>query len=311
MAETPEFFAPDRFQQVTPSSYLDRANTPEAIGQRKQEIAARLAEKREAQRQAAVAEAARKHETFLQAQQERAQAAADRRAGAQKDHFTFITTTGPNGEQVVSRANTSTGAIEPTDSRAKAGGRGSSGTAQLQEGRMLAAVSEARLADERMREFEDRMMAGTEKITPMQQMGGNLASNLAGSHEVLGAGTQALSEAGLNMTHPSYAQYLRDAATIGRAEQMIMPRGGTETMVRANALLARAGTGANKATIDAARMARQALFGHAGGLEQSMSGPQTERLNAGIARIKSGDVRGGTTAVPSYEEWLKTKEQHP
>lgn len=212
----------------------------------------------------------------------------------QKDHFSFITTTGPNGEQIVSRANTSTGEIEPTDTHAKSGGQ-QSATGQLQQGRMLAAISEARLADERMRTFEDDLISGKNKIGMLQQAGGTLMTNLAGSHTVPGALGQAGSELGLNATNPEYVQYLRDAMTIGRAEQMISPRGGNETMVRANSLLARAGTGASKATIEASRMARQALFGHAGGLEQSLTRPQSEKINQGIQRIKTGE----TTAAPT------------
>lgn len=61
-------------------------------------------------------------------------------------------------------------------------------------------------------------------------------------------------------------------------------------MVRANALLSRAGTGAMKNTIDASRMARQALFGQAGGVAQALTPAQNAKLGAGIEKIKGGDV---------------------
>lgn len=168
-------------------------------------------------------------------------------------------------------------------------GIGGSATAQSQQARLLAAVSEARLADERMRKFEDGLLDGSKTISPLQQAAGSLTTNLSGTHSALGAITQAGSELGLNTTDPDYAQYLRDAATVGRAEQMISPRGGNETMVRANSLLARAGTGAAKNTIDASRMARQALFGEAGGIAQTMTPEQTTKLKQGLDRVRAGN----------------------
>lgn len=224
--------------------------------------------------------------------------------GAKKpatDHFTFPTGVDAEGKPIILRGNTATGALEPTEQGAKGGAGSGTPQAQLQQGRMLAAVSEARLADERMRKFEDGLLNGSTKIGPVQQAGGALMTNLAGSHGVMGALTQAGSELGLNVAQPEYAQYLRDATTIGRAEQMISPRGGNETMVRANALLARAGSGATKETIDASRMARQALFGAAGGLAQSMTPEQTTKLNAGIESIKAGSGAKGTITKAEHD----------
>lgn len=190
-------------------------------------------------------------------------------------------------------------------------GRTMSGSAQAQQARMMAAVSEARLADTRMRTFEDGLLApsGTAAhadISPLQQAGGTLMTNLSGAHGALGALTQAGTEAALNANSPAYAQYLRDAMTIGRAEQMMSPRGGNETMVRANALLSRAGTGAMANTIDASRQARQALFGPAGGIEQTLTPAQSEKLKAGVQSIRAGSITGGTaTASPAPSDVMK------
>lgn len=169
------------------------------------------------------------------------------------------------------------------------GTSGVSGSQQAQQARLLAAVSEARLADERMRAFEEDLLSGKATINPLQQAGGSLTSNLSASHSVPGAMTQAVSEYFLNKKSPDYAQYLRDASTIGRAEQMMSPRGGNETMVRANALLSRAGTGAMSNTIQASRMARQALFGASGGIEQTLTPGQSTKLQQGVERIKAGE----------------------
>jgi hypothetical protein len=191
----------------------------------------------------------------------------------------------PNGSGVYVPRGQAAGKSLP----GKSGSGGQSGTAQAQQARMMAAVSEARLADERMRAFEDKLLNGETQIAPLQQAAGSLTTNLSDAHGAVGALTQAASEFGLNKSSPEYAQYLRDAATIGRAEQMMSPRGGNETMVRANALLSRAGSGAAKATIDASRMARQALFGPSGGIAQTLTPQQTTKLESGVQHIKAGE----------------------
>lgn len=186
---------------------------------------------------------------------------------------------------------------------------GMPGSQQAQQARLLAAVSEARLADERMRKFEDRLLApeGSQAIqpttiSPFKQAAGSLVTNLADSHGVVGALTQAGSEYMLNKNDPEYAQYLRDASTIGRAEQMMSPRGGNETMVRANALLSRAGSGAMKNTIDASRMARQALFGESGGVAQSLSPAQNQKLQQGVETIKAGGSGKQPITTQEYQQ---------
>ena len=222
-------------------------------------------------------------------------------------HYTFPVGTDAEGKPVIMRANTTTGEIAPTNQAGK--GSAQSGSAQAQQARMMAAVSEARLADQRMRTYEDGLLSGHTTISPLEQMGGSLMTNLSGAHTVGGAGTQAVSEAALNANDPAYAQYLRDAATIGRAEQMMSPRGGNETMVRANALLSRAGTGAQRATIDASRMARQALFGQAGGIEQTLSPAQSQKLSAGVKSIQSGSTTGTQKIDPADFAKLSPDDQ--
>lgn len=224
------------------------------------------------------------------------------KAEPEKDHFTFQNAgVDANGNPIMLRGNTTTGALEPTDVAGRqAAGVGGSVSAQSQQARLMAAVSEARLADERMRTYEADLLSGKKSINPLMQTGGTLTTNLAGSHSVTGAGTQALSEYLLNKSDPDYAQYLRDASTIGRAEQMMSPRGGNETMVRANALLSRAGTAAMKNTIDASQMARQALFGQSGGIEQVLTPTQSGKLRQGVERIKAGE-HGNTPTTPDAQ----------
>jgi hypothetical protein len=235
---------------------------------------------------------------------------------APTDHFVFPTETDSTGKNIVYRGNTATGELAPTGVNAKAASTGGAGSvsAQAQQARLLAAVSEARLADERMRAYEDKLLHGSATISPLEQAAGSLTTNLSDSHSVFGALTQAGSEMGLNKSDSEYAQYLRDAATIGRAEQMMSPRGGNETMVRANALLSRAGTGAMANTINASRMARQALFGQSGGIAQTLTPGQNAKLGEGITRIKAGDtgapggnIHLGGPVTPTERKALKAQ----
>ena len=221
---------------------------------------------------------------------------------------TYITGTDANGNpSIFAGATKGTPTLTDTGVGKPATGNTMSGSAQAQQARMMAAVSEARLADARMRTYEDGLLSGKTKISPLQQMGGTLMTNLSGSHSLSGAGTQAASEGLLNANSPDYAQYLRDAATIGRAEQMMSPRGGNETMVRANALLSRAGTGAMANTIEASRQARQALFGASGGIEQTLTPVQSQKLKAGVTAIRSGSTGTAETKVMSPAAYQSAK----
>jgi len=217
---------------------------------------------------------------------------------------TIVQAQTPEGMPTVFRVPKAGGPAVPVEGITPKSGVGGSASAQSQQARLMAAVSEARLADERMRTFEDKLLSGGATISPFKQAAGSLTTNLADSHGILGALTQAGSEFGLNTGDPEYAQYLRDASTIGRAEQMMSPRGGNETMVRANALLSRAGTGAMKNTIDASRMARQALFGQSGGIAQVLTPQQNAKLQQGVARIKSGESTPAQSTTPTRAQQL-------
>ncbi len=180
--------------------------------------------------------------------------------------------------------------FEPTG----AGGGSQGALGQVRKAALLSATTEARLADERMRAYEDQLLGGKAKIGPVSQGTGTLMTNLTDSKTPFGAITQAASEYGLNEANPDYAQYLRDAATIARAEQMVSPGAKSESMARAAALLSRAGSSAPKATIDAARMTRQALFGPSGGIAQALDALQKQGLESGVNAIKAGDAGAGS-----------------
>lgn len=117
------------------------------------------------------------------------------------DHYTFITTTGPDGKQVVSRANTLTGAIEPTDVAAKAGGAGANGA--------LAAPMAAKVgqAGEMLKKASDLLPAMDALDV---HLGGSAAQDIATHGLGVGSlripGTQGLGSAMLNNA-PDYATY--------------------------------------------------------------------------------------------------------
>lgn len=210
----------------------------------------------------------------------------------QRDHFTFVTTTGPDGKQVVSRANTSTGQIEPTGAEAKATATAGGGGGQGQgvQARLLGAVSEARAASKRMDAYENKMLANPEKATPglLTQLGGKMATRQAGQHSLSGIVGETVGEA---VTDPEYLQYVRDAGLMARATQMMSSRGGSEAMVSAEQLLNRAVPNAAglKGSVDAARKSRNAIFGPMGGLMQAMTPEQIAKINAGLDALEKGD----------------------
>lgn len=293
--DKPEQYAPDRYSQVSPSAYVDNTATPEAVQGRRQQNAATIA----MQQAAANADRTDARSAILQDRLD-ARSAARSAAMRDKPDRTQLVQSGTdaNGKPIWAEYNKDSHQLTALPSEVSPKGSAQTVQGQAQQARLLAAVSEARLAMPRMRAYEDKLLSGEQSIGPVKQAAGTLMTNLSGAHGVLGALTQAGSEAGVNMTDPEYAQYLRDAATIGRAEQMMSPRGGNETMVRANSLLARAGTGAMKNTIDAARMAREALFGQSGGIEQTLTPQQSEKLNTSVGRIHAGQ-HAGSAEQPS------------
>lgn len=318
---SPDQYAPDRYRPVSPTSYVDNTATPEAQQQRRSEESARLKQRMsDAERERKVrdmigtrlpnGQVVDRHLASVILDSPTIGGAFARPAEQPKPDRVQLVQNGTdaNGKPIFSEYDKDSHKLTPLASEVNPKGSAQSIQGQAQQARLLAAVSEARLAMPRMRAYEDKLLNGEQSIGPVKQAAGTLMTNLSGAHGVLGALTQAGSEAGVNLTDPEYAQYLRDAATIGRAEQMMSPRGGNETMVRANSLLARAGTGAMKNTIDAARMAREALFGESGGIEQTLTPQQSGKLNAAVGRIRGGEH--GMHASQAQQLWDAAVAKH-
>lgn len=172
-----------------------------------------------------------------------------------------------------------------------ASGGAASGTQQGIQARLLGAVAEARTADERMRAYEDKMLANPEKATPgfANQVGGKLATRLAGQHSITGILGETVGE---QTTDPEYLQYVRDAGLMARATQLMSSRGGSEAMVSAEQLLNRAvpNPAGLKGSVDAARKSRSAIFGKVGGLMQALTPAQIQKVEAGLDALRKGDA---------------------
>lgn len=170
------------------------------------------------------------------------------------------------------------------------GAGGNSGSAQNMQARLLAAVSEGRLADQRMDAFtQKRMKNGKLDVGAFDQFRANSAINLAGSKDLTHIGVQALSESTANENDPEYMQFMRDARLISRAEQLMSARGGSEAMAQDNAFLARGGAHAPEATVQAASKTRKAMFGKMGAVMQTLSDDQKAKLAAGLDALSRDD----------------------
>jgi len=164
------------------------------------------------------------------------------------------------------------------------------GAGQNIQARLIGAVSEGRLADERMTPFEEKHLKGGKlDIGTMKQVGGNLATGLAGSHSPVNIAIQGIAEGNMNNADPEYLQYMRDARLIARAEQLMSARGGSEAMASDNAFLARGGANAPEATVQAARKSRRALFGKLGAVIQTLTPDQLAKLQTGLDALKNDD----------------------
>lgn len=216
----------------------------------------------------------------------------------------YVPVPGPDGQPVWGEKRPGA----PVYQKPGAGASGTpSGVAQGQQARLLAAVSEARAAIPRMDAYEDKMLANPDKATPglLTQIGGKMATRHAGAKDNLGIISETVGE---NATDPDYLQYMRDAGLMARATQLMSSRGGSEAMVSAEQLLNRAVTNKNglKGSVDAARKSRNAIFGRFGGLMQSLTPEQAEKVEAGLRALEQGE--NSSPAVETARAVLRDAE---
>lgn len=164
--------------------------------------------------------------------------------------FTFPTGTDANGNPIVLRGNTHSGQLDRTDIGRPATGQ-AEGRTQAQ---LSVAVNQAQQADKVMRAFEDQLLAGKRTISSHAAAAAKLS--MTG-----GALTSTGAETALNEMDPDLATYVRAAKAMSTAERLITPRGGSNYLTQAEAILSAAGPHANAAQIEQARAYRQALVG--------------------------------------------------
>ena len=234
-----------------------------------------------------------------------------------------VQNTGPDGKPVNVGYTRSGKTITLGQAQPKTGaGTALSGIGQSFQARLLAAVSEGRLADQRMDAFTSkRMKDGKLDVGAFDQMRANTATNLAASKKPFDIFLQGMAESSANDNDPEYMQFMRDARLIARAEQLMAARGGSEAMSQENAFLARGGAHAPKSTVEAASKTRKALFGKMGAVMQTLSDEQKVKLAAGLEALMKDDPNfdyagtgaaingGGPGAAPSASgrEWVDPK----
>lgn len=159
-----------------------------------------------------------------------------------------VQSTDANDKPIVSVLDKHTGTVTPTTTRGKplaaAGGMADRTRAQLET-----ASGQAALADQGMTAFENKVLSGQMTLNP-------LAMRLA--RAAVGGSTAA--EATLNTLNPELASYVRFAKQVASAERMITPRGGSNALAQAEALLSGAGASGTPDQIKNAQQYRGALI---------------------------------------------------
>jgi hypothetical protein len=129
----------------------------------------------------------------------------------------------------------------------------SSPMGQLNVTRIATAAGQAVDADKIMSEYEDKVLGGNAKLSPIDA---GLAKQMLHGGSVL----STAAETALNAKNPELAGYARAAKAMATAERLISPRGGSNAMMGAENLLAGAGPGASPELIQQARTYRHRLI---------------------------------------------------
>lgn len=154
------------------------------------------------------------------------------------------------GQPIVSVLDKHTGAIAPTTTKGKPlPGKAGGAAADRTTAQLETAAGQATLADKGMTAYEQRVLSKQASLNP-------LAMHLARS-AIAGSTT---AEATLNTLNPELASYVRFAKQVASAERMITPRGGSNALAQAEAMLSGAGASGTPDQIKNAREYRAALI---------------------------------------------------
>jgi hypothetical protein len=215
---------------------------------------------------------------------------------APPSQFSFGTGEDDQGNPVIVRRSTKTGTVSNTGVKAvPAGGQGGARTqAQVQTAQNLVASS-----DKIMTSFEDQILAGQRNISAHASALARIALS--------GAGWQAsVAEAALNELDPDLAGYIRASKQVSTAERMISPRGGSNYMTQAEAMLSAAGPHANKNLVMQAREYRHGLVsglqtGKGAKAAPAAAAPDQDETPADATTPQpSPDAEGGSGVTSKY-----------
>lgn len=122
---------------------------------------------------------------------------------------------------------------------------------QMMLARVNVARQQAQAANAEMEKFEAQLIDGTQKIGAIEAQ---LANEMFKDTRF-----NRLAEARLNKMNPELAMYVRNAKAIGAAERLVMPRGGSNSLMNIETALAGVGPGASPELIRNTQAFRRGL----------------------------------------------------
>jgi hypothetical protein len=213
------------------------------------------------------------------------------------DQFTFTSGTDAQGNPIIVAGNTHTGQVTPTPVGKPAAG---SATAGLVSARLATSAGQATDAHKQMSEFEAGVLNGSQKI-------GTADASLAKMILSGGPLQSSMAERVLNGRNQALARYARSAKTIATAERMLMPRGGSNALMHAEAMLSGAGPGADAQTIAQAHAYRQKLIEGLASHTQNQPQGQPQGQTHPQQPASTGNVDLGKPSIAERVQQLKAQ----
>lgn len=159
------------------------------------------------------------------------------------------------------------------------------GYARNAEARIKTAATEAPQILKRMADFEAKhTVNGVFTLPWFSQAAGQVGAGATSAHPWL-ALTQ---EAAARLGDPEVTQYIADANRASRLFQLVAARGGSEAMAGQESRLFRANIGDNAEQVEAARVAREAMFGKFGSIMMTLSEKEKAEVALALDEIAKG-----------------------
>lgn len=214
--------------------------------------------------------------------------------------FQFMQGTDAQGNPVFVKGNKQSGELQPTDVGGKISAAGGGAAGGMNDVRIETARQQAASAEGIMHQFEEDLLAGHGNIS----MGGSSLAKVALNG---GPVESAAAEYALNKSNPRLAQYVRAAKQFATAERLITPRGGSNAMMAAEALLSQAGPSPTPELIQQARQYRSGFSTGVGGHAKPTphQGNAAPTGGASHAPVLSDEDRAHAQRDPEFAAWLQ------